>query len=114
MPEDVQQIPTPTPAKPKGRGFGKRKQLEQDIEHVTEEMYRRNKELADTNRTLSLLQTIDAMALEANATVPQVCERITEAICQTTEFPFVGLFTKSSHSKEELALFGWRDRKSVV
>ena len=106
MPEDVQQVPTPTPVK-KTKGFGKRKQLEQDIEHITEEMYRRNKELADTNRTLSLLQTIDAMALEANATVPQVCERITEAICQTNEFPFVGLFTKASHSKEELVLFGW-------
>lgn len=105
MPEDVQQVPAPTPSK--NKRFGKRKQLEQDIEHITEEMYRRNKELADTNRTLSLLQTIDAMALEANATVPQVCERITEAICQTTEFPFVGLFTKASHSKEELVLFGW-------
>lgn len=107
MPEDVQVTQTPMPPQAKSRKLGKRKQLEQNIEHITEEMYRRNKELADTNRTLTLLQTIDAMVLESNATVPQVCQRITEAICQTTEFPYVGLFTKASHSKEELVLFGW-------
>ena len=34
--------------------FQKNKQLERDLEHVTQEMYLRNKELAETNKVLSL------------------------------------------------------------
>jgi uncharacterized protein YaaN involved in tellurite resistance len=67
--------------------FQKRKQLERDIEHVTEEMYKRNKELAETNKTLSLLRTIDALVLESHASLKAVCEHITEAITQATDYP---------------------------
>lgn len=105
MPEDVETKPAPAPKSV--NPFSKRKQLEQDIEHVTEEMYRRNKELADTNRTLSLLQTIDAIVLESHANLKDVCEHITEAITQAAEYAFVGLFTKSNHDREELVLNGW-------
>lgn len=87
--------------------FQKRKQLERDIEHITEEMYKRNKELADTNKTLSLLRTIDALVLESHASLKTVCEHITEAIVQATDYPFVGLFTRSSHTGEQLKLYGW-------
>jgi hypothetical protein len=94
MPEDVKIKAAPV-SRPAVMPFQKRKQLERDIEHITEEMYKRNKELADTNRTLSLLKTIDALVLESNATLKMVCEHITEAITQTAEYPFVGLFTRS-------------------
>jgi signal transduction histidine kinase len=85
----------------------KRKQLEQDIEHITAEMYKRNKELAETNKTLSLLRTIDALVLESHATLQMVTEHITEAITQAADFAFVGLLTKSAHSEEELELSSW-------
>lgn len=85
----------------------KRKQLERDIEHITAEMYKRNKELADTNKTLSLLRTIDALVLESHASLKMVCEHITEAITQTTDYPFVGLFTRTGHTRDEMRLFGW-------
>jgi signal transduction histidine kinase len=87
--------------------FQKRKQLERDIEHITEEMYRRNKELADTNKTLSLLRTIDALVLESHASLKMVCEHIAEAITQAADYPFVGLFTRASHSKDDMRLYGW-------
>ncbi|MDB5164404.1 MAG: hypothetical protein JWL89_30 [Candidatus Saccharibacteria bacterium] len=87
--------------------FQKRRQLERDIDHITQEMYRRNKELAETNKTLSLLRTIDALALEMHASLNMVCEHITEAITQATDYAFVGLLTKASHAHEELALNGW-------
>lgn len=106
MPEDVETKPAPATKSP-ANPFAKRKQLEKDIEHVTEEMYKRNKELADTNRTLSLLQTIDAIVLESHANLKDVCEHITEAITQAAEYAFVGLFTKANHSKDELVLYGW-------
>jgi signal transduction histidine kinase len=106
MAEDVDLEKTPV-NKLATMPFQKRKQLERDIEHITEEMYKRNKELADTNRTLSLLRTIDALVLESHATTKMVCEHIAEAITQTADYPFVGIFTRSSHDKDELQLLGW-------
>jgi signal transduction histidine kinase len=86
--------------------FKRRKLLERDLEHITAEMYRRNKELAETNKTLSLLGTIDALALESHASVKMVSEHITEAITQATNFEFVGLFARSAHS-DVVTLNGW-------
>lgn len=106
MPEDVKVGKTPA-TKPSILPFQKRKQLERDIEHITGEMYKRNKELAETNKTLSLLRTIDALVLESHASLKMVSEHITEAITQVTDYPFVGLLTRSSHSREELVLSGW-------
>jgi signal transduction histidine kinase len=105
MPNEVKSRITPkvSPALP----FQRRKQLERDIEHITEEMYRRNKELADTNKTLSLLQAIDSLALESHASTEAVCADITEAIAEITSYTFVGLLTRSLHSEEELTLKGW-------
>jgi signal transduction histidine kinase len=86
--------------------FQKRRQLERDIEHITAEMYRRNRELAETNKSLSLLRTIDALVLEPHASLKMVCEHIAQAIIQTTDYPFVGLLTRSPHNKEEVVLHG--------
>ncbi len=91
----------------------RRKQLERDIEHVTSEMYKRNKELAETNKLLSLLRTIDILVLESQASVQVVCEHITQAISEATDYPFVGLFTRSLHSKDHLTLFGWSGKDLV-
>jgi signal transduction histidine kinase len=87
--------------------FKRRKQLERDIEHITQEMYKRNKELAETNKTLSLLRTIDALVLESHASLRMVTEHIAQAITQATDYPFVGLLTRSARDKEELVLNGW-------
>ena len=87
--------------------FHKRKQLERDIDTVNAEMLQRNKELAETNKTLSLLRTIDAMVLESHTSLAMVCSHITEAITQSSDYDFVGLLTRSSHTREELTLNGW-------
>lgn len=87
--------------------FQKNRQLERDLEHVTQEMYLRNKELAETNKTLSLLGTIDALVLESHTSLKMVCEHITEAITQASDYAFVGLLTRSSHTRDELTLNGW-------
>ena len=118
MPEDVKveaptdkktddpagQVPVDKPAR---LPFQKHRQLERDIEHITGEMYKRNKELAETNKTLSLLRTIDALVLESHATLKMVSEHITEAIVQVTDYTFVGLLTRSAHNRDELVLNGW-------
>lgn len=106
MSEDVK-VEDASPAKISSLPFQKRKQLESDIKHISEEMYKRNRELAETNKTLSLLGTIDALVLESHASLKTVAEHITEAIAQVTDFAFVALLTRSVHSKAELVLNGW-------
>ncbi|MGC1177325.1 MAG: GAF domain-containing sensor histidine kinase [Candidatus Saccharimonadales bacterium] len=85
----------------------RKKKLQTMLDHVSQEMYLRNKELAETNKTLSLLRTIDALVLESHASLQMVCEHITEAITQATDHAFVGLLTRSSHTRDELTLNGW-------
>jgi signal transduction histidine kinase len=85
----------------------RRKQLEKDLEHVTQEMYRRNRELADTNRALSLLQTIDTLALEPQASLNVICGRITEAITTATDYPLVAVLTNAGDEFGGLELRGW-------
>ena len=87
--------------------FQKSKQLQRDLDHITQEMYRRNKELADTNKTLSLLRTIDAIVLESHTSLKMVCQHITQAITQASDYAFVGLLTRVSSTREELVLAAW-------
>jgi signal transduction histidine kinase len=95
-----------------GLPFQKRRQLERDLEHITQEMYRRNRELADTNKTLSLLRTIDSLVLESHSSLKQVCEQICQAIVQLTDYASAGLFTRPNHTEDHLTLYGWGDRHS--
>ena len=73
---------------------------------ITKQLYAKNMELANTNKTLSLIRTIDALVLESHASLKLVCEHITEAITQAIDYPFVGLFTKSTHSRKTITLYG--------
>jgi signal transduction histidine kinase len=96
------------------RAFRRRKQLEQDLDHVTEEMYRRNKELAETNQMLSLLRQIDSVVLQSQDSLKQVCEQIAEAITASTDYPAIGIFTRPSMTHRELALYGWSVKGQAV
>ncbi|MEK7599711.1 MAG: HAMP domain-containing sensor histidine kinase [Patescibacteria group bacterium] len=85
----------------------RKQKLQSMLDRVSQEMYARNKELADTNKTLILLGTIDALVLESQANLKTVCDHVTEAITQVTDFAFVGLFTRTSHDKADMVLNGW-------
>jgi signal transduction histidine kinase len=89
------------------KNFVRKKTLQISLQEISQQMYVRNKELAETNKTLSLLRTIDALVLESHTSIQMVCEHITEAITQVTDYPFVGLLTRSSHTREEVTLYGW-------
>jgi len=94
----------------------RRKQLEQDLEHITQEMYRRNRELAGINSTLSLLQTINTFALEPQTSLNTICHQITQAISDATGYPFVAIFTRPDDNFGGLQLRGWQsnDRKLLA
>jgi signal transduction histidine kinase len=90
-----------------GQSFRRKKQLEKDIEHITEEMYRRNFELAETNKTLSLLRLVDALVMEPNSDLKRVCQQITESITHITGYPFAALFTHNPSVEGHLSLQGY-------
>jgi signal transduction histidine kinase len=85
---------------------GRKQQLEQDLEHITQEMYRRNKELADTNRTLSLLRTIDSLVLESHDSIKVLSEQIAAAIAKSTDYPLVAIYGASILGTDKLEPFG--------
>ncbi|MBX4197142.1 GAF domain-containing sensor histidine kinase [Candidatus Saccharibacteria bacterium] len=84
----------------------RKRQLEQDLEHITQEMYRRNKELADTNRTLSLLRTIDSLVLESHDSIKVLSEQIAAAIAKTTEYPLIAIYGASALATDKLEPYG--------
>lgn len=90
--------------------FRRRKQLEQDLEHITQEMYRRNRELAETNRTLSLLRTIDSLVLESQESLDVVGQQITQALIDTAEYPLVALLVRPALDEPVIELCGWSSK----
>lgn len=88
------------------RQLKRRKQLERDLDHVTEEMYKRNRELAETNQTLSLLRTIDEVVLQSQDSLKEVCEQITRSITDATDYPLIALFTRTSFTHGGLYMHG--------
>lgn len=97
-------ISTNVPVK---RVFQKRKQLERDLEHITQEMYKRNRELIETNKTLSLIRTIDTLVLESPEPLAVVCQQITNTIATSTDYPFISLFTRTGTDDGQLELHGF-------
>lgn len=98
--------------------FQKRKQLERNLEHITRVMYRRNRELAETNKMLTLLRTIDALVLESRDPIEDICKNIAHAITDATDYPVVGVLTKLPHAGNDLILGGlsikeWRSRDHI-
>ena len=83
-------------------------QLERDLEHITQEMYQRNLELVETNKTLSLLRTIDNLVLQSQEPLKGVCEQVAKAVSDVTSHPLVGILIRSAHFEDELELYGWQ------
>lgn len=57
-----------------------------ELEHVTQEMYKKNLELAETNQTLTLLRKIDEIVLDAEADIGVVSDNAVKAITTQADF----------------------------
>lgn len=93
--------------RPKLASTSKRQKLEEDLEHITQEMYRRNKELADTNRTLSLLQSIDSVVLKSHEDIKVLSTQISSVIVATAEYPLVAIIGPSKLVADKLEPYGF-------
>lgn len=91
----------------------KREELNTVLERATQEMYRRNMELAETNKVLSLLRTIDNLVLESHDPLKVLSHQITASIATIAEFPFVAILGLSSKASE-LEVYGWSTGPGVL
>ncbi|HSW78668.1 MAG TPA: GAF domain-containing sensor histidine kinase [Candidatus Babeliales bacterium] len=92
----------------------KRVNTKEQLAHITQEMYQRNKELADINRTLSLLRTIDTLVLESKDSIKVLAAQITDAIGSVTEYPLVAIYGPSSLGTDKLEAYGINTRGGLL
>ncbi|HSX23531.1 MAG TPA: histidine kinase dimerization/phospho-acceptor domain-containing protein, partial [Candidatus Saccharimonadales bacterium] len=88
------------------RPFGKKKQLELDMAELSQQMYKRNLEMAETNQTLSLLRSIDNLVLESHDELSVLCQNITTTVIEHSTYPLIAIMANPPH-KDFLELLGW-------
>src|SRR6266536_1234562 len=81
-------------------GSSRRKQLEEDLARVNQQIYSRNLELAQTNKTLALLQSIDSLVLREQESVRPLSALLTRIIVTTTNYPFVAIMGYQTRDKQ--------------
>ena len=73
--------------------FGNSKNISsEELTHVNQEMYKKNVELSDKNKTLSLLRKIDEIILSAATDVHQVAQRVADAAAIDAGFSAVVIY----------------------
>jgi signal transduction histidine kinase len=70
----------------KSQAASNRRQLEHNLEHITQEMYKRNKELTETNQTLSLLRRIDELVLGATQKDTHIAQAMASLLVTEADF----------------------------
>lgn len=73
------------------------------LEHVTQEMYKKNLELAETNRTLQLLKEIDELVLHPEEDLYSGIRKITQTILNHSPFQLVSIFLLEGNSFREVS-----------
>lgn len=77
-----------------------------ELGHVTKEMYKKNKELAEKNKALALLRRIDGIVLSKVTEIGQVAQEIVNTIVEELSFKLVAilLLEKENESIRKLAI----------
>lgn len=91
-----------------------RKSTADELEHITREMYRRNKELAEINRTLSLLRAIDNLVLESHDSIKELCGHMAEVIVSSAEYPLVVFMGQTGSRSGMLEVYGWKAHTALA
>ena len=93
--------------KPKSKlSLSGRKNLKELYEHASEEMYKRNLELAETNQALSLLRSIDKLVLESHNKLDALCQEIAKAVLDNSNVSVVAILAIPPR-KDKLELLGF-------
>lgn len=77
-----------------------------DLTHVNQEMYKKNLELAERNKTLSLLRKIDELILSSVTDLHEIAKHVSNILVKEGEFQAAAIYTLSS-DKEYIELLGY-------
>ena len=92
----------------------KRRQLEADLAHVNQEIYRRNLELHQTNKMLALLEAIDKLVLESDMPLKPLCMQLAERVMLGTESPFVAILGHMGAHADKVEMYGWATNSLAI
>lgn len=76
-----------------------RKKLEVDFANLSQQMYQRNLELADSNQALSLLRAIDGLVLDSHDELGTLCQNIANTIIANSPYALVAIMANPLHKK---------------
>ena len=82
-------------------------QIQEELIHVNQEMYKKNLELAETNKILSLLRQIDSIILSAVTDIAQVTQQVGNVVVNEADFikaTTIFMIDKKSNSLLQLAM----------
>jgi signal transduction histidine kinase len=74
-----------------------------DLEHINQEMYKKNFELAVKNQILSMLQKIDEIILGAVTDTKQIANEVTKLLVEESGFKIASIFIKDPSDKDVLS-----------
>ncbi len=63
-----------------------------EITHITQEMYKKNMELAEKNKTLSILQKIDEIVLSSATDAIEIAKEVTKVLVEDAEFSISAIY----------------------
>lgn len=84
-----------------------------DLEHITQEMYKKNVELAETNKTLSLLRKIDDIILSSVTDPSEIAKHVAQTLIEDAEFQIASLYVHDT-ARSEIRLLGSSQSKTVA
>lgn len=70
-----------------------------EISHVTEELYKKNFELAEKNKTLLILRKIDDIILSSLTDVQAIAQKVTNVLAENEIFPVARIYLVENENK---------------
>lgn len=84
-----------------------------DLTRVNQEMYKKNLELAERNKTLLLLRKIDEIVLSTVTDLKEIARHVTTILVQEGEFQAAGIYLMTAN-KRHLQLLGYAMTKTIL
>lgn len=80
------------------------KDISKDVEHITKEMYKKNLQLAETNKTLLLLRTIDEIILSSVTDPKEIARQVARILVTEGEFQIACISIRHQDSSQLVQL----------
>lgn len=84
-----------------------------DLEHINREMYKRNLELAERNKTLSLLRKLDELILNSVTDVRETSIQVTKLLVEEADFRLAAIFLLDN-DKKNLSLISFAKPPNIT